>query len=393
MAKMSAQEALTLWRQAGLLDQAKVEELTRYLQDHAPRRGSALALPIFAGFGAVLVGLGLILFVGSHWPGMSPMARILTLFLAYALVVALALTAEFKDYPRVAAALWLLVSLTLGANIFLIGQLFNLSLTYWQAPLLWMIGALAMAYAVHSRLNAWLAVPLGVLALGWAGGGRGWFTDDQLEFLISPAGIKPVFPLLGLALLSIGLLVRRSQSWRFASATWITWGALMIAVPLVLATLHGEVLDWLFRMAPELKHWLIMAASAGLVAAALLLGGLDDAKLKVLLGGLGVLLLGLPLMGATGFEPRHYKVLFLLYPLIIFVVSLVTVWLGAQNQQTGLINIGMGAAAVIILMQYLSWSFRLLDRSLAFLIGGVLLIVLSFWIERKRRNLIREFEL
>jgi uncharacterized membrane protein len=51
----------------------------------------------------------------------------------------------------------------------------------------------------------------------------------------------------------------------------------------------------------------------------------------------------------------------------------------------------MGAAAVIILIQYFSWSFRLLDRSLAFLMGGVLLIVLALWSEHKRRDLIKEF--
>jgi uncharacterized membrane protein len=391
MAKINAYEALALWQQAGLLDEAKAKELTRYLEEQAPARGSSRALQIFAGFGAVLVGLGLILFVASHWPGMSPSVRIVTLFGAYGLVVAMAVMTELKRYPRVAAALWLLVSLTLGVNIVLIGQLFNLSLTFWEAPLLWMIGVLVMAYAVRSRLNAWLAVPLGLLALGWAGGGSGWFSDDQFEFLISPAGIKALLPLLGLALLSLGLLVQRSAGWRFASGTWIMWGALLMAVPLVLATVSVEALDWLFRITPRLKHWLSMAVSAGLVAAALRFGGLNDAKHKALLAGLGVLLLALPLLGATGIELKNHKVLFLLYPLTLFVIVLVTVWLGAQAQRAGLINIGMGAAAVIILIQYFSWSFRLLDRSLAFLMGGVLLIVLALWSEHKRRDLIKEF--
>jgi uncharacterized membrane protein len=391
MAKISVDEALALWQQAGLLNGAKTKELARYLEEQAPLRGSNRALQIFAGFGAVLVGLGLILFVASHWPGMSPRVRIMTLFCAYGFIVAMAVTTELKQYPRVAAALWLLVSLTLGVNIVLIGQLFNLSLTFWEAPLLWMIGALVMAYAVRSRLNAWLAVPLGLLALGWAGGGRGWFSDDQFEFLLSPAGIKALLPLLGLALLSLGLLVRRSAGWRFASGTWITWGALLMAVPLVSATVSVEALDWLFQIIPGLKHWLSMAVSVGLLAAALYFGALDDAKHKVLLASLGILLLALPLVSAMGIELDNYKTLFLLYPLTIFVLALVTVWLGAQAQQAGLINIGMGAAAVIILIQYFSWSFRLLDRSLAFLLGGVLLIVLALWSEHKRRNLIKGF--
>lgn len=391
MAKMDVREALTLWRQAGLLEPGKAEELSQYLERHAPAPGGGRALRIFAGFGAVLVGLGLILFVGSHWPGMSPIVRILTLFLAYGLVVAAAWTAEIRRYPRVAGAMWLLVSLVLGANIILFGQMFNLSLTFWQGPLLWMVGALALAYAVRSRLNAWLAVPLGLLALGWAGGGHGWFTDDQWEFLVSAEGLRALFAAIGLALLSIGLLAQRSAGWRFASGTWITWGALIVAAPLVLGTVDGRVLDWLFRMHPGLKHWLILVASAGLVTAALLRASLDDPKLSALLVGLAIVVLGLPLLGATGFRAHDYGLLFLFYPLAIFSASLLTVWLGVRAQQSGLINIGMGAAAVVVLIQYFSWSFRLLDRALAFVLGGVLLIVLALWIERKRRHLIEGF--
>ena len=95
---------------------------------------------------------------------------------------------------------------------------------------------------------------------------------------------------------------------------------------------------------------------------------------------------------ATGFQAEHYDLLFLLYPVAIFVASLATVWLGVQAQQSGLINIGMGSAAVVVLFQYFSWSFRLLDRALAFVLGGVLLIALALWIERKQRHLIEGFE-
>ena len=62
-------------------------------------------------------------------------------------------------------SLWLLATLMVGAYIFLVGQIYNLSLTFWQAPLLWMLAALAMAYALQSKAHAWLAIPLGLLAL------------------------------------------------------------------------------------------------------------------------------------------------------------------------------------------------------------------------------------
>ena len=67
---VSAEKALALWQQANLLDQAKAEELAHYLEEH--RGGANRTVKIFAALGAVLAGLGMILFVASHWAGMSP---------------------------------------------------------------------------------------------------------------------------------------------------------------------------------------------------------------------------------------------------------------------------------------------------------------------------------
>ena len=389
MSKLSAQEALTLWRRGGLIDETKAQELTRYLEQHAPAGGSGRVLKIFAALGAVLVGSGLILFVASHWGGMRPAARILTLFFAYGLAVAPALMAQSKGYLNVAGALWLLVTLVLGTNIILMGQIFNLSLTFWQAPLVWMAGALVMAWATESRLNAWLAVPLGLLALGWAGGGQGWFTDDQWEFLVDHTGIKSLFPVLGLGLLCIGLLLRGNRSWRFAGPTWVNWGALMIAVPLVIATIDADVLDWLIKMRPTAKHWLVIAAVIGLLLAVL---STEKAPLRLLAlyAFLGVFLLILPLLGMVGFEFEDFEALFYLFVALVFAISLGLIWAGAHLHRGALINIGMASAGSIVFIQYFSWSLRLFDRSLAFIAGGVLLILAALWMERKRRDLLRE---
>jgi len=123
-----------------------------------------------------------------------------------------------------------------------------------------------------------------------------------------------------------------------------------------------------------------------------LIGISGAALLAIPLYNFSIFGLGLPLLGMTGFRAERYDLLFLLYPLAILVASLATVWLGVQARRSGLINIGMGAAAAVVLIQYFSWSFRLLDRALAFVLGGVLLIALALWIERKRRHLIEGLE-
>ena len=145
--RWTARRALKQWQSDGLLTGDKAAALASRLDGYERRDDSSRAVGVFAIIGAVLTGLGVILFVASNWSGMGPVARALTLLLLYGLVVAGAMAAERRELTGVANAVWLLASLMLGANIFLLAQIFNHSLTYWQGPLLWMIGALAMGYA------------------------------------------------------------------------------------------------------------------------------------------------------------------------------------------------------------------------------------------------------
>jgi len=388
--QISAKDALFLWQHAGLIDPDQASELARYLEEHPQDEAhrSGRAVKIISTFGAVLVGLGLILFVASHWPGMGTSTRILTLFLAYAAVVSMAAVAAQRDYPRVAASLWFLGTLAVGANIFLLGQIFNLSLTFWQGPFLWMLAALAMGYALGSRLHAWLAVPLGVLTLAWLGGGQAWFTDDQWEALFSASGLRPLYPMLGLALVSLALLARRIDGWRFASGTWLVWGALLVAAPLVVATIDDEALAFLFEIALTPKQWVVLALGAALTLAAVWLGKFDDPGNRLLLAAVALLVFACVVASAVGGLAKGGWALFPLFVLIVIGLALYLVWGGLAAANPRLVNIGVASAATVVLIQYFSWSFRLLDRALAFILGGIVLIVLSVWIEKQRRRLL-----
>lgn len=384
MTKISAKEALLLWQRAGLLDQSKVRELSGYLDEHAP--AGHRAVRIFAAIGAVLVGLGIILFVASHWDAMNPLLRGVTLFSSYGVVVGVAAVVEQRGYVNVAGALWFLATITLGANIFLFGQMFNFSLTFWQGPLLWMVGALAMGYATKSRLHAWIVIPLSTLTLGWLGGGSGWFTDDQLEFLSRSTGL---IPLLGLGWVCLGLLARNSRRWLFAAGTWLVWGILLVMMPLLIGTVDDWFFVRLFHVDGALKHWLILASITVLLAATLYYGRFSAhrTRLYFMIVAALLLLLSIP-VDVPPFDQLHHPVLFAPYVLLIFLLSLALIWSGLAAADSRLVNIGLGSASFVILVQYFSWSFQLLDRSLAFVAGGIVLIGMSLLIEKQRRKLI-----
>jgi len=50
----------------------------------------------------------------------------------------------------------------------------------------------------------------------------------------------------------------------------------------------------------------------------------------------------------------------------------------------------MFSSAVLIFIQYYSWSFAMLDRSLAFILGGLVLLGLTVLLEKKRRALLQK---
>lgn len=386
MTDLKASEALDLWEQAGLIDRAKAEQLSRYLAEQAPDRGSSRMVKIVSLFGAVLVGLGMILFVASHWSGMSPAVRIATLACAYAVAAGGALVSGRLGYERVARSLWFLATLTVGAFIFLVGQIFNFSLTFWQGPFLWLLAALAMGYALGSRAHAWLAIPLALLALAWFGGGKAWFNDDQIEALFSSYGLLPLFPLLGLGLVSAALLAERRPDWRFATGTWLVWGVLLSAVPLVSGTIDDDVLIHLFRLDFTSKQLAIIAACGALAGLAMWNGRFASTPNRMLMVAMAGVSFGSLLLGRSGWAGAGSA--YFLFVVVVFLLALWLVWAGMEAGRPALVNIGVGSAALVIVIQYFSWSLRLLDRSLAFILGGIVLIALSIWIEKQRRRLL-----
>jgi uncharacterized membrane protein len=66
--------------------------------------------------------------------------------------------------------------------------------------------------------------------------------------------------------------------------------------------------------------------------------------------------------------------------------------LGMRRADHALINRAFAAFAVWVLARYFDTFWTLLDRSLFFMAGGILLLAGGFWLERRRRSLLGRFE-
>ncbi|MEA5416513.1 DUF2157 domain-containing protein, partial [Synechococcus sp. BA-132 BA5] len=259
---------LERWRQAGLIDPASAEAIRAWERDQPSPQRLRVPVLVAVALGAVLVAAGLLLFVSTHWQALAPGQRFALLL---ALVVGLhgCAAAVEERFPPLAVALHGVGSVTLGAGIFLAGQLFHLEAHWTLGLLLWAIGA-GLGWAL---LRQW--PQLALLALL----GPAWLISEwqravdaatqglqrgsgdptavvapaagllllSLCFLAAPAGPGPVAParrvllwLGGLGLLPAGLLWQLGTHWAPRTAplplplALVGW-AVALGTPLLLA--------------------------------------------------------------------------------------------------------------------------------------------------------------
>jgi hypothetical protein len=216
--------------------------------------------------------------------------------------------------------------------------------------------------------------------------------DDQMQFLISPEGLRPLLPLIGLGLIATALLLRRREAWGFAEAACVKWGTLLIALPLIVSTVHVEAVEWIFGIEFTVKQMVILCGVGVLVALAALFGRTRAELVRPVLIGLTVLflLLIVPVEGKPWLKMQvngaHLP--YGVYVIGVFALALLAIGLGLRTQNPALINTGIYSVAILIVIQYFSWSSLLLDRSLVFVVGGVMLIGMAILLEKQRRALV-----
>src|SRR3989338_3882606 len=121
---------------------------------------------IIVAIGAILVGAGVFSFVAANWQEMTKSARVAVIVASMLISYSAGWYLKEKlNLPKTGGALILLGSIIYGAGIFLVAQMFNIRANWPDGFILWMIGTIAMAFAVESYPLFYLAIPLGIIAL------------------------------------------------------------------------------------------------------------------------------------------------------------------------------------------------------------------------------------
>ena len=376
------------WTRDGLIDTGQASAIRKRYPAGDSATGGRL-VTVIAIIGAVLCGLGIILFVGANWDGISHLERLVLLITTMVALYAAGWRLRAGGrHDGIATALLLVATMTFGASVFLIGQTYHVRAHDPLGFLVWASAAAAMALVLGSRAQGALACM--ALAAWWAHDTALRFAlegdDDSIAAIVVVAAFGP------LVLLAAGRAARAlvdAGHYRWleplagpAWATGLTGAAAVLLVPLSFAHhldgddqgVGGNALGYVLSLALPLA--LVLATS--LVAARV--SQLTRAREEAI----GIAALATALF-TIGFLTNELAASVIANAAVVL-IAVGCILLGILRGHTGLYAAGVAVAVSEIALRYLDVALasEQLSGSVAFLGGGVLLLAIAWGVSRAR---------
>ncbi|SEB94401.1 DUF2157 domain-containing protein [Paenibacillus sp. GP183] len=389
------------WTDSGIITPAQLEQILGLYPDKKHAIG---LIPIL---GSILVGLGILSFMAANWQDIPQLLRLLMI---------IALLAGFywggermlsRDHEKLGIALISLGLVSFGAGIILIAQMFHLQaydafswivwgtagmlLTYlYRSRYLYMISLLLFSIAQLYSISQFQEFSYTTLVIVLAG--LGYFTWKRKDALLAW--------LLCISLIAQAIMLISINDWKF----------LWVFIPIMLLYTLGDWIKnrdfaapfqsaaWIAAYVFDLfivyfagksnifEHWQTMLAQS-----------LPFILISAVIFAVSMYLKAKAGRASTGFEWIIMPLLLyvteyvdVLYLFILFFFSLYILWRGYVEEWRFKINLGTVLFLLITMTAYgkLAWNF--MDKSFFFIIGGILLLTLSWFLGRRRKQFLND---
>jgi uncharacterized membrane protein len=389
------EKLLNRWESAGVLDATAARRIRTWEEEQShpacPGRNALAAGIAWQGvvaliLGGILLATGVVLFVSAHWDYLGPGARF-ALVLAMVSVFHLGGAMVRDRFLALSTVLHAVGTVTTGAAIALVGQIFNIEEHWPAAILMWAVAALIGWALLHDQAHQVLTF---LLFPAWMLCELAFYTDErigQIPYLGRFLFVWAIFYLTMIlgsrrralhgilfavatiaAPVGVGMM---AQGWRsywpesplsFGTRFWV-W-AVIAVLPLAIAVFRG--------------HWgLIPPAGAIVVAIALpwcqrIFG--DEIGRKF------------------GVQPYRYSEPNLAaYALVALFAVFITVW-GMRQASRALVNLGIVYFGLAVGWFYFSNILDKVGRSLGLIGLGVLFLAGGWALEKARRRLLARMD-
>lgn len=386
------------WQREGLVhaDQAQ-RILARYglvAGETSDSLHQSKLVSILAILGVLLIGVGVILFVGANWQSMPKLGRLALLLVSTAAMYfsGYRMAHQSQKYPKIGQALLFLGSLLWGASIFLVAQMYSLGGEGGErtAVLWWIIGVIPLAYILESQPHMIMSV---VLATIWFGMTISFGSQTAFVALL----------VWGVFLYALGRMHTIWPAVKSLNKSYNWLGLLSILTVLYAFSFRDFwQIGWWYENASNTSSLIVLFVLAGLSSIALFVLQMKKGRVALFESLALFLLLGLgagTLMWFTqasnsahpgAYESWHHVSLlsFAIFNLVLLASEIGVIALGWFRNLPGLANLGIAVFFIQLVTRYFDLLGGMLQGGLMFIGAGIVLFLGGFLLERYRRKLL-----
>jgi uncharacterized membrane protein len=393
---MKIEKQIDKWKNSGLITKEQAQKMLEDVTQKGKEERSNKFIIVISVIGSICLGIGAILFIASNWEEMSDLMKVFILlgstFAAYCL--GFLFKYQKKILPKVGASLIFLGALLFGASVILIAQIYNMNANTHSLVLIWLVGILPLVYAF--RLGP-IAVLSSLLFFIWVG----CFIFREVEFDEDAFLLFPVIYLsAGASLFSIGGLHYFKDYLKKIARIFRISGIQIAMFALFLMTFEifsGDRSEYFFNRRGMFNEISSQITTSIVLFSILAIIGLvinlffNPAKspINAMENGTTLALVGFTLL--FFFFPAESNMYTVIYNLIFAALTIFILAVGYKRADIKIVNIGIFWTTIFLVAKYFDFFFDLLDRSIFFLVGGLILVLGGIALEKKRKEIKKGF--
>src|SRR6266702_3406086 len=362
---------LERWRGAGLLDEATEGAIRRYEESQATPSGRRWQVTVALVLGGILLGAGVLLFVAAHWDEVSPGSRLALVMAMLALFHGAGIVSR-ERFPGFATTMHALGTVSCGAAIALVGQIFNMQEHWPAAVMLWAMCAAAGWWLLGDEFQQTATLLLFPAWLICEWGDRASVYNCSIVYLARMVAV------IAAVYLTAFLHSRRRIVFGllFAVGGW----ALLATTPMLSEgwNYYGYGHNWGF-VPLSLRLW-----SYAILLLTLVFGWRVDKKSVLPAAAVAVTAFALPWLHVVLTDGwRRSEPTAAMYALVA-ALCVFLAWWGVREGSKAIVNYGIAAFALTVMWFYFSDIMGKLDRSLGLIVLGVLFLAGGWALEKTR---------
>jgi uncharacterized membrane protein len=382
------------WIEQGIITKEQYEKIVAL---YPYQKSVSERLPIFA---AILVGAGILTFIASNWSAIPELIRLLIILIAMSGFYLFGYYKERCSARTLGLSFIVLGIITFGAGIFLTGQMFHFAAHDARAFAIWSLPAIMLTWIYRSRLLyvlTLLILNVGQLYSIISFQQFSWFLAVLLLCGMGSYALqyvqRSIIAVFTVSVLLYGVLYLSAQN---QAIGWLV---------LIAAVLYAAF-DWLKDRAARSAGQQVVLFAAFLLTIAFIF--FLDEFTREAVPNVPIFLLLFVLAFAASFTGKRrwgktkalvdwmmFLPLFyvknigdVMYLLMMFVFSGYLLWAGYHEERESKVRAGTLLFLISTCVGYIQVAWDFLPKSVFFLVGGLLLFALNWFLQRQRRRLL-----